>query len=486
MKFIALILFCIPQITLASASLQQIRQDLERANLNVRQEIEHLGIESGETVLSPDQYKQIKKVLTETLITYHRFHSDLGRQNLVLSPRRQSDMAHLLKNLIYFTNSGLLFMTVLTQPNMSAVLSELQENNLPFNKRFVRNLIFKTRNHFSRPSSNSSLSSRSSGNLYEAIDASDRWRIQSTPEWLSKYIDSAKQIIEYSRYLSLRNYTNLPHKRVFYQFKSAILFLTGKVALPKNYFIKNSDMVEIRKNLQPGDIATIKHFYKLTNLAFNGEWSHGVIYLGSWNKMSEYFNSDRETTMYFRSQCRALNLACDSFPTFLEEKLPNVVAYYKSKSTYRGHDIPRVALESKGEGVIISNIYDALKKDQLAVLRPHISKLAKAQAITKALEYVFLPYDYRFSLHSQKSLVCTEVIYNAYSPGAGPNLPDFEWEVSTTLGKPINYATDLIKTFANTYGNSSQKLDFVIFYKANLSNQTATPAGVELLINTVH
>mgnify|MGYP003684026427 CR=1 FL=1 len=471
---------------LAISRVQEVRQELEKANKNFYEQIEALSIEP-DTILNVEQYDVVTEAIGETFAPYERLSKDLGSRRVIIKPRKQERLDHLLLNLVYYTNAGNLLMTILTQPGLASVLSEVSQKNLPFPKKFINRLIDRTNSQF-RPERNQSEDDNSHqrfGTLYDSVNLWKQWRLQSIPKWLMNYINSAKNIMVHSRYLSTRHYDNQGIKQVFYGFKSALLYVTGVVALPKPYFMKTSEMVGIQRQLLPGDIATIRHLYKLTNIAFTGEWSHGLIYLGSWEDMRRYFSNDSATNNHFRKVCREKNLRCNSLLTYIEKALPKVADYYKSYTTFRGRELPRVVLESKGEGVIISNIFDGLMKDQLAVLRPRMSKKAKAQSIVKALEYVFLPYDYGFSLHSKKKLVCTEIIYNAYSPGVGEGIPDFDWITSNVLGQPINYATDLIKTFADNYGKGSQKLDFVLFRKADEGRGVTHSGTAEQLIQTV-
>lgn len=118
-----------------------------------------------------------------------------------------------------------------------------------------------------------------------------------------------KKIMKSPGLLSTKNFSNQPLKKIFYRLQSDLLFVTGKVSLPKNYFIKKSQINDIQQDLLPGDIAAIKHIYKLTNIAFHGDWSHGLLYLGSWKKLKWYFNRDKATNTYFKKICRSLGPA---------------------------------------------------------------------------------------------------------------------------------------------------------------------------------
>ena len=467
----------------ADIDIHAMRSALEEANAA------YFGVlnlidSSNKPILGLEEYERASYALAYALHVYRVWGERISYETVVVLPRRQRDLDKVLHNLVYYTNAAQLLMVTLTHPGLAAVISEVAENTDVVPQSFVLRIIYRTQHSFRTRVEDSSSPVQHYGSLFDAVTGFSSWRLQSRPQWLVDYINRAKAVMGQTQYLSSRRFTGEVHKEIFYGITSGLLFLTGKIALPKPYFITNNQIEQIYLHLEPGDIAVIKHLYKLTNVAFQGEWSHGLIFLDSWERMKNYFDSDSETNQYFRQKCREEGFSCTTFSSYLESAEPEAVEDHRALSKYRGHDVSRVVLESKGEGVIISNLYEGLKKDQLAVMRPRMSKKAKAISLLRALQFMRRPYDYGFSLHSRQRLVCTEIIYNAYSPGAGSGVPNFNWDISVVLGKPVNYATDIVKTFAQNYGTNQQRLDLLFFMKANEAEGRAHQSTVDEFLQT--
>lgn len=450
---------------------QNMASQLESANQQFFLKVRQLDLEP-ESVLSRVQYEVLSESLKTAILKYRPFQAQVPAQKFISKPVKQKDLKRALKAIIYYTNSARLLMLTLSHQALAAILSELADKHPEVQRSFVRGLVNSTQRQFQ--SAHKENQTGAYGYLYDVTTVFSRWRISYRPQWLLDYMRQVREIIKKSRYLSSRYYTDRADKQFFYELKASLLYLTGKVALPKKYFISIEQVHQVHKNLLPGDLAFIKHHYKLTNLAFQGDWSHSLIYLGTWKQMSAYFDGDAQSIRYFTELCRRESLNCSNFSTYLKKALPEVVSYHQSPSGFRGHQLSRVFLESKGEGVILSNIYDGILKDQLAIIRPKMSRLAKAQAILEALKYVQRSYDYSFSLHTRQEQVCTEIIYNAYSPAPGLAIPDFKWRTSTTLGKPVVYATDLVNTYIKQRNEKNPKLELIYFLKANKKASQAT------------
>lgn len=457
-----------------------MKSSLENANNQFFSKVSKLDLDA-ETVLNAAQYAELSNSLRDAIIAYRPFSEGIPKYKFVSRPVNQSQLNKTLNALIYYTNAARLLMVTLSHQSLAAILSELPDEHSQVQRTFVRNLVSATQRQFRSGHTNNPndySTSNLNGHLYDVPAVFDNWRVTHRPQWLIDYIELTEHIIENRRFLSTRNYSDQAAKKAFYDIKAGFLYLTGKVALPKEYFISIPQINSIQPNLQPGDIAVIKHYYKLTNLAFNGDWSHGLIYLGSWNRMKNYFDNNRETSRYFAQLCRNERLRCSNFSTYLNASMPKVVQYYKTPSEYKGHSLPRVFLESLGEGVILSNIYDAILKDQLAIFRPKMSKLGKAQAILRSLRYVSREYDYSFTLHSRQQLVCTEIIFNAYSPGPGLSIPEFNWKTSIALGKPVVYATDIAETYIDQRNHRNPLLELIYYLKADERNSRAIQTNI--------
>lgn len=251
----------------------------------------------------------------------------------------------------------------------------------------------------------------------------------------------------------------LKYKKNFHMFASAnlleaakkeLLYVTGKIYLPKGYKMTNQDVINATSIMQPGDIALIKHRWKLTNIAISGKWTHGVFYVGQSEKIKSYFANDYKTNDYYRKKCIKELHSCSTFYEYLE--LLKVEIKPKLNPSSEQFE----TIESLGEGVIFSKAISSMKKDRLVVFRPNFTKLEKAKAIELAFRLTNRPYDYGFDLRTQNQMVCTELIYNIYSQKLEGR--DILWKNKVVLGAPVIYAQDIYDTYEAEQKTDSPRL----------------------------
>lgn len=269
------------------------------------------------------------------------------------------------------------------------------------------------------------------------------------------------------------NYPTGDAYRFWYSIKSNILYGSGKIYLPRMHYILQHHLIKIEPELEPGDIAFIKHKWKLTNVAFQGKWSHSILYTGSYNKMLMYFGSDPETNNYFADLCKieARN-NCTDFRTYFDQRFPQISKQLIHSQSKRW---PLVTLESKGEGVILSNIIEAMGKDRLAVLRPRLSKKDKALALIAGYSMFGLPYDYDFNGRSRSRLLCTEFINLAYNPDPATGKNGLRWNFAKIWGKPVLEVDNMIRKFKDDLNYGNPNLDFVLYIEGSSSGIQRLP-----------
>jgi hypothetical protein len=144
---------------------------------------------------------------------------------------------------------------------------------------------------------------------------------------------------------------------------------------------------DLRPLLKPGDILLTRRDGYLSNTFLPGFWGHAALYLGSRDEIVEELGADPELK--------------------------------KSLDDYRGEDQdgePFMAIEAIGEGVRLSSLEFALHANLVAVLRPKLTPEQKRTAIVRALAMRGTPYDFAFDMASQDKIICTELVYRAYSP----------------------------------------------------------------------
>jgi hypothetical protein len=112
--------------------------------------------------------------------------------------------------------------------------------------------------------------------------------------------------------------------------------------------------------------------------------------------------------------------------------------------------------------------------DYLAVMRPRLSKRAKAQAIAAAFHHLDKPYDYDFDFATDHALVCTELVWRSYRPGPGKD--GLEIPLVDMAGRKTLPANQIAALYADERGREDAQLDFVWFYDATEHARTAFEA----------
>jgi hypothetical protein len=122
--------------------------------------------------------------------------------------------------------------------------------------------------------------------------------------------------------------------------------------------------------------------------------------------------------------------------------------------------LPRV-VEAISEGVSLTTLEHSADCDALAVLRPRLPKPEQALAVLRAFQYHGRPYDFDFDFATDSELVCTEVVFKAYEPGAatrGLRLPLVEM-----LGRKVMPANEIIRQLDAQWGTAEQQFEVVVF-----------------------
>ncbi|MEZ4871321.1 MAG: hypothetical protein R2827_03550 [Bdellovibrionales bacterium] len=301
--------------------------------------------------------------------------------------------------------------------------------------------------------------------------------------YLNSFLDKANELQE----RAFKDYKSGPLSDFFYFVRSKILYATGKVYVPRSFFIDESEIEIIENGLEPGDIAIIRHYKKLTNVAFRGEWSHSVLYLGSFEKLSSYFDSDPATAQFFQGLCSFEGLACSNYSEYLILKYPEALVDYTTSDNWKGEEVPKVAIEGLGEGIIFTNLYQSLMKDQWVVFRPKMEKIFKAFALLEAFTHWGKPYDYMFDMRTDSRLVCTELIYQAYTPNEHQGRPGIEFHQSFVNKKPVMYAEDIIRTYFDYEDDDtkSQMLELVVYVRPSRDSGILNYLGSRALRETL-
>lgn len=268
----------------------------------------------------------------------------------------------------------------------------------------------------------------------------------------------------------------LPGKMWFhalYGVKSSLLTFFGRMALPKKNTITPQKMNELQTKLVPGDIMVVNQDGRLSNVVFTGTWSHGILYVGTPNNLTNYFN-DEETNAFYAAKCQELKLDCDSFEKYLQVKLKDETKEYFAS---RDDASPKLFIEAIDKGVIINSFDDMKPVNRVAAFGPRLSKLERARAIEIAFSNMGKAYDYNFDARTYDRLVCTELIMYAYLPEEQTGKKGLNFVVSIVKGIPAMYAYNIVEAYY-----SRDELDFRVYWESPSSGEELeerTPTQLE-------
>lgn len=210
-----------------------------------------------------------------------------------------------------------------------------------------------------------------------------------------------------------------------------------RVARAERFLVSQQQIDELARQLEPGDVFLERREWYVSNVGLPGFWPHTALYIGDAATRARYFD-DESVKAWVREQGRADG----NFEAFLRERHPSAGASQ--------------VIEAISEGVSFSTLAHSAAADSFAVLRPRTSKREKAIAIARAFGYIGRPYDFDFDFHTDRALVCSEVVYKAYEPAVA--LP-----LSKTLGRLNTPPNEIVREFDATHGTPRQQFDFVLF-----------------------
>src|SRR5690606_20631518 len=232
-----------------------------------------------------------------------------------------------------------------------------------------------------------------------------------------------------------------------------------------------------QERLDPGDIMVVNQDGRLSNVVFTGTWSHGILYVGTQNQMTEFFKDDSETNDYYAKKCFDAQLSCVDFESYLQNKYPSQTReYFDSRSDVH----PRLLIEAIDKGVI-SNSFETMKQvNRVAAFAPKLSKLERARAIEIAFSNMGKPYDYNFDARTYDRLVCTELIMYAYLPDPATQRKGLNFVLSVVKGIPAMYAYNIVEAFF-TRG----ELELKAYWESHRSDKKLEERSAEQLEETI-
>lgn len=218
--------------------------------------------------------------------------------------------------------------------------------------------------------------------------------------------------------------------------------------------IAREQVLELIQKMQPGDIIVARQNWYLSNIGLPGFWPHAELYLGTRDEFSAYFDEDPEVKKWLGT----LKGKPESFSAHLAATFPERWATFGGKDEYGD---PIRILESISEGVSFTGIEHGMRVDYVGVMRPRLSKLDKAKAMVRAFSYGGRPYDFNFDFFSDRTLVCTELVYKSFQPSK--NVRGIKIGLVDVAGRMTLPANEFVRLFDVEHGKEDRQLDFVGF-----------------------
>ncbi|MBN2427388.1 MAG: hypothetical protein JXK94_03530 [Deltaproteobacteria bacterium] len=234
-------------------------------------------------------------------------------------------------------------------------------------------------------------------------------------------------------------------------------------------FVSPEQIKKLQKKLQPGDILLQRREWYASNIGIPGFWAHAALYIGGPEEREQFF-SDPLVVEWLAAQ----GSEGGSLESLLRKRYPD--KYKLSKAPREDHHRPRV-LEAIGEGVSFTTLEHSAAADSLAVLRPRLSKNAKAQAIIRAFHYSGRPYDFNFDFQTDSELVCSELIYKAYEKSDSHE--GLSLATKEVLGRKIISPNDIAQLFDQEYGQEKRQFEFIAFLDGDEGEHQAVEKDVE-------
>lgn len=264
-------------------------------------------------------------------------------------------------------------------------------------------------------------------------------------------------------------------RRVWYPAQKGVAEWMGDTRIRRVgwYLIDEPLWSAMDEQLEPGDILLARKNWYVSNVGLPGFWPHAVLYIGAPDKFAAYFDDPAVRAWVERESGEAIDL-----PTYLSRRQPRHWLHYQAGE---GDEVFRT-IEAISEGVSLSAM-DHVVGDYVVALRPaKLDKLAKAQAIVAAFDYLDRPYDFDFDFATDHALVCTELVWRAYRPATGKQ--GLELPLVEMAGRPTLPANDVARLYVQERGSADARLEFVYFIDAIERERRAVVAGEDEFVGT--
>lgn len=194
-------------------------------------------------------------------------------------------------------------------------------------------------------------------------------------------------ITQFPLWSSIKYYFSLvglfKQQRLVPVLKSFLLFIDKRRIRKGDMAMSESDVENVLKVLEPGDIILVRRALSMTSVIIPGYWTHAALYVGSKQQLNDFFGVDAALVL---KRMEELKLGDDSY-----------------------------VLEAIKKGVTASGHVKGLKADSIIVFKPLVGEFDRLKAVEFALDNLEKEYDYGLDFLSEGSFICSELVYKAYS-----------------------------------------------------------------------
>ncbi len=292
------------------------------------------------------------------------------------------------------------------------------------------------------------------GKLYKSFIGNNDSEIEAL---IDKYLSKTNKSLSSYSNLLLEKPLNIFEKKSFQlwfpiQKKLAIKISYIKSKHRKNLISRRQIKQEKNKFL-PGDILLERREWHATNIGIPGYWTHSALYTGNLNFMNSYFRGLEE-------------LRGQSFKKYLKQN--NLKAYREfkkgNKKIYK-----KAVIESRRPGVILESLEKNAKADSLAVLRvKNIKRSDRLKIVLQSLSYLGRPYDFDFDFVTDNALVCSELIYKAYTGISQLTVP-----LEEVNGRLMLSPNQFAEKYSKEYNSKKAELNLILFLDGNEKEKKA-------------
>jgi hypothetical protein len=254
-----------------------------------------------------------------------------------------------------------------------------------------------------------------------------------------------------------------------------------RVAPEGRRLIGDSQLVELKAKLRPGDVLVERRNWYVSNIGLPGFWPHAALFTGSQDDIRAAFDQDGDVRAHF-----------GSFSEHLSRRHPDAWRALGSRDS-AGH--PHTVVEAVSEGVVAASLEHSCGADYVAALRPRLDPLEIAIAIDRALGWFGRPYDFNFDFATDDAIVCSELVIKAFEPrngregadgGAGPpRMRGLRVPWVTVAGRRAVPPTEIVRLFASELTSNTAQMEFVYFLEGREATHDAVVADAPTLAKSV-